>query len=522
MKRRQISLIISLMVVALVGIIFLQVKQLNNALEIHQQAFQTQVQTALFQLVDELQRAEVKTQMVKVSRSYELEDPVVTEVTPPPFNPNRLQLGRADIPESGLFTRRIRIRDSLAIIRERYAIVSGLDSAGWEGVETFVYVSEDGSNPNIFEMRGDPKVVEILNQTISNLSNPQRDLPERLDSLQVDTLLRQALLRNRIDQAYQYMIRSQQNPQASLQSPGTEQGKLEASPHKVKLFPYLGNNSQTYLYLLFPDQSFYLFESIWVQALFALLFSAVIMVGFGFTIRTILWQKRLSEMKNDFINNMTHELKTPIATISLATDALNNPRIRQDNAAIDRYTGIIKEENQRMNRQVERVLQAARFNRQEITLKREPVDMNALIQKAAHSLRLQVQDREGQLHLDLQAPNKPILGDRQHLSNVISNLLDNANKYSPQKPQIRVRTYQDQGQFVMEVRDQGIGVSKSNQTQIFERFFRVSTGNLHEVKGFGLGLSYVKEVVDSHKGSIGVESTLGKGSTFTVRLPLES
>jgi two-component system phosphate regulon sensor histidine kinase PhoR len=373
MKRGQIYMIVALMGVALLGIIFLQVQQLRNVLEIQRNTFETSVRNALDQVVDELQRAEVKTRMVKVSRSLEVSDPLTPGRSLPPFEPTRLQLGRGELPTDGLFTRRIRIRDSLAIITEQEAIVSSTDTISWEGIETYVYVSEDGSDPNVFEARGNPKVVEILNQTISDLSNTQLTVPERIDSLQLDSLLARALAHNRIQQEYQYMVRSEQDRQVAFQTPNSRQRELEASPFKTKLFPYLGHNSQTFLFLTFPDQPLYLFQSVWVQALISLVFSALIFVGFWFSIQTIIRQKRLSEMKNDFINNMTHELKTPIATISLATDALNNPRIRSEATSIDRYTRIIKEENQRMNRQVERVLQAARFDRNEIVLKQEPV-----------------------------------------------------------------------------------------------------------------------------------------------------
>ena len=225
-------------------------------------------------------------------------------------------------------------------------------------------------------------------------------------------------------------------------------------------------------------------------------------------------------MKSDFINNMTHELKTPIATISLAADALNNPGVQENKAGIQRYTRIIKEENQRMNRQVERVLQAARFDRNEIDLKKERVNLHELISRAAEHVLLQVQDRAGKLTMELNAVSHELMADRVHLTNIIYNLLDNANKYSPEAPMIKVATSNTDHQVRVTISDKGKGISKADQQRIFTRFYRASTGNLHDVKGFGLGLSYVKETVEAHNGSISVSSKPGKGSTFEVTLPL--
>lgn len=226
-------------------------------------------------------------------------------------------------------------------------------------------------------------------------------------------------------------------------------------------------------------------------------------------------------MKNDFINNMTHELKTPIATISLAAETLSQQRNQLDPEFVDRYTGIIQEENSRINRQVERVLQAAQFDRNEIQLEKKPVNVNELLQKAVAHIQLVVENRGGTLTRESQG-NPVIDADAQHLANVISNLLDNANKYSPDTPHISIKSEVGSDQVKIQVSDQGKGIPVSMQEDIFTRFYRVSTGDLHEVKGFGLGLSYVKEVVEAHGGSISVKSKPGKGSTFTIALPISS
>lgn len=501
------------MSLSLIGIVSLQIRQIQRSLAIQEDNFRTSVQRVLDKVADELQRAEVETRMVSVSRAYEVRERFGTEV------PTGLQLGT---PEKPVFPslRQIRIRDSLSIITERDAFINIADSTLWQRLQTSVIRNEEGQE-GVLQMRGDARIMELINQTISGLNNSSLPIYQRLDSMIVDSLLREAVHEQALPQPYYYMIKAERESEAALISAGGDARSLLQSRYQTRLFPYLNNLARTNLYLQFPEQGRYIWQAIWLQALVSFLFSAIVVLAFWLSIRTILRQKQLSEMKNDFINNMTHELKTPIATISLATDALQNPRIQAESASIDRYASIIKEENQRMHRQVERVLQAARFSRKEVKLKPEQVDLHELIEKAANSLRLQLQERQGRLHLQLEANPASLFADREHLSNVIFNLLDNANKYSPEAPNITVMTRKQGEKIVLLVKDEGIGISKSDQQQIFNRFFRVSTGNLHDVKGFGLGLSYVKEIVEAHQGTVGVQSQPGRGSTFRLSLPYE-
>ncbi|KAK6025579.1 putative UMP kinase [Ostertagia ostertagi] len=243
--------------------------------------------------------------------------------------------------------------------------------------------------------------------------------------------------------------------------------------------------------------------------------------AFALTVRTLFNQKKLSEIKSDFINNMTHELKTPLATISLAVDALNNHKVINDEEKIRYYSGMIREENKRMNKQVETILQAARIERQEISLNLQELNAHEIIRKVADNLTLQIQERKGTLNLNLKAAKHKIIADDVHFSNIIFNLLDNAIKYSREDAplQINLETVNNGSMFAIRVRDNGIGMNKETQARVFEKFYRAHTGNLHNVKGFGLGLSYVKAMVDAHHGRIKLESTLGKGSMFIVSFP---
>ncbi|MFN2456909.1 MAG: sensor histidine kinase [Chitinophagaceae bacterium] len=257
--------------------------------------------------------------------------------------------------------------------------------------------------------------------------------------------------------------------------------------------------------------------------LIAIIFTLVIFTAFFLTVRTMLRQKKMSEIKNDFINNMTHEFKTPIATISLAVDALKNEKVINDRQKMSYFSTIIKEENQRMNRQVETILKSALMDRQEVQLNLKDMHAHEIIQDVADNFLLRLQEKQGSLELSLNASNDLIQADEVHFSNLVNNLMDNAVKYSRENlpPKICITTFSSNKKFIFRIEDNGIGMNRETLKRIFEKFYRAHTGNIHNVKGFGLGLSYVKTVVEAHDGSIKADSTLGKGSSFTIELPLK-
>jgi two-component system, OmpR family, phosphate regulon sensor histidine kinase PhoR len=246
----------------------------------------------------------------------------------------------------------------------------------------------------------------------------------------------------------------------------------------------------------------------------------VVILFFGYTLFVILRQRRLSEVQRDFINNMTHEFKTPISTIAISAQVLRDPGMASTPERLHTYATIIENENQRLKQQVERVLQIAELDKADYELRMEPVDMASLVQDVVEGRRVGL---DGEINLDVRAGKYAVRGDRLHLSNVLFNLLDNAIKYSHESPTVNVTVHNpDQMHVQLTVKDQGIGIADSEQRKIFDKFYRVPTGNRHNVKGFGLGLSYVKEIVERHKGQIGVESKPGQGSAFHVILPLDS
>ncbi len=313
-----------------------------------------------------------------------------------------------------------------------------------------------------------------------------------------------------------YVVEDSNTPQP------TQEGykNLHNSKYRVNLFQG-DQKSPGMLMVYFPTKASFLWGSVTKTMTGSVLFTGIILFCFIYTIMVIFKQKKLSEMKSDFINNMTHEFKTPIATISLATDSITSPMILSYPDKVGRFAEIIKQENKRMNNQVEKVLQMAQIDKQDFNLKLTNVNMDDVIKQAVENISLQVEKKGGTVTTDLGATNPMIQGDLTHISNIVNNLLDNANKYSPEKPEISVHSRNVNGGVEVIISDKGIGMSKEAKKHIFDKFYRVHTGNLHDVKGFGLGLSYVKAMMTAHKGQVNVKSELGKGSSFILNFPFK-
>lgn len=359
---------------------------------------------------------------------------------------------------------------------------------------------------------------ELLVGTLDELIMPSRHITQRIDVFQLDSLLRAELANHGIELPYQYGIINKVSQEVLLAS--TENGQeIDQATFRVNLFPndLLGN--QHLLAVFFPGQQKFLLNKILISLASSALLMLVIISCFGVAIYVIIRQKKLSEIKNDFINNMTHEFKTPISTVSLACEALQDNDIRKDERFVSRYVNVIKDENTRLGRQVEKVLQAATLEKKDFKLKYEKVNVHKIIEKALSNIELMVEKREGKITKMLNASNFEFYSDQVHLTNIIYNLLDNANKYSPEKPMIKIGTEDSRDGILIRISDKGIGMSKEVVRKIFDKFYRAPTGNLHDVKGFGLGLTYVKTMVDAFGGTIEVNSTPGEGSSFEIFLP---
>lgn len=277
------------------------------------------------------------------------------------------------------------------------------------------------------------------------------------------------------------------------------------------------------LWVIVPNSSGVVLKELRWRIFIAGIFTLIIFAAFYLTVNSMLRQKKLSEIKNDFINNMTHEFKTPLATISLAVDAMKNDKVISDKEKLSYFSSIIKEENQRMNRQVETILKAALLDKQEVNLMLKPTHVHEVIKDIAENFTLQLNDKNGKVEMDLEATNDLIEADEVHFPNLINNLIDNSVKYAKENipPEIKISTAANGKNMTIKLEDNGIGMAKETVKRIFEKFYRAHTGNVHNVKGFGLGLSYVKTMVDAHGGNIKVDSMPGKGSTFTLELPLK-
>ena len=302
----------------------------------------------------------------------------------------------------------------------------------------------------------------------------------------------------------------------------SEKNDFLKSSYLVRLFPDNIISQDVILSVNFPARTNYVLGSmIWLLG-GSLGFSLFIVATFALSLFFIIRQKKISEMKSDFINNMTHEFKTPIATISLAADTITNPKVIKDESKVLQFISMIKKENNRMNKKVETILQIASLDKKEIQFRYENISMHTIIDHVLDTMEIQLQQRNGKVTKSFDATEPVINGDHEHISNLVNNLLDNAIKYSPETPDITIKTMNVDHGFVFTVEDKGIGMTKAVQSKIFERFYRQTSGNVHDVKGFGLGLNYARAIIDAHKGTIHVMSEPGKGSRFEVYLPSNS
>ncbi len=300
----------------------------------------------------------------------------------------------------------------------------------------------------------------------------------------------------------------------------TINNKIRVVPIEPIASEWEGLASTEQIVFVIPNFTRQVYTSLFWMICMAILFTVIIIAAFFLTVRTMLRQKKISEIKTDFINNMTHEFKTPLATISLAIDALRNEKVLQNKEQLQYFGNIIKEENKRMNNHVEAILQAALLEKGELEFNLKPHHAHVLIQRALDNFDLQLQQKKAIVNVHFSAKNDWIEADEVHMINVINNIIDNAIKYSKKQLTFNIETKNVGKQFVIRMEDNGIGMSRETIKRIFEKFYRAHTGNLHDVKGFGLGMNYVKTIVQAHKGHIKVESLLDKGSTFIIEIPI--
>ena len=495
------------MSVALLGLVVFQVYWIREMVEANRQRFQQNVYEALNTVVHQLEQKEA------LLFAYQSVGPNGVPVDTSQWYPSHTVRSRQR--QSVTFDRRGRP------VRQRVEFEMSVGRA--PGAAPVIVMKPEmpsgtSERDQQEQMRKLEQKASMFEQALQRLMNGDRPLTARFNPKQLRSLLSEALADRGITLPYQYAVVDAQRDSVLMASTANFFQKYDSGA-EVALFPNDFMPSRTFLTLEFPQQNWYLLKQIWMTLLSSVLFTGIVMFCFGYAITTILRQKKLSDMKTDFINNMTHELKTPISTVALAVEALQDEQIAQHPTFLQRYLGIIREENERLGSQVEKVLQIASLDKKDYPLKKEPVDVHTLIRKVADHLSPAIEKRDGTLTLDLRATNPTLEADPHHLSNIITNLIDNANKYSPEHPTVVVRTQDEREGVTVLVTDRGLGMRKDTMNKIFDKFYRVPTGNRHDVKGFGLGLSYVKSMVEAHGGHVSVSSRPGQGSTFRVYLP---
>ena len=345
----------------------------------------------------------------------------------------------------------------------------------------------------------------------------QRQIDKRISSKLVNDVLNFELHKSELKTPYEFAV-YKNGLATKIKSEEFRYDKC--TTYSVPILLDADGKTDYKLLLRFPNKTNFVFSSMLPMTILTLLFVVIILVTYTSALKQLIMQKQISEIKTDFINNMTHEFKTPIATINLALDAIKNPKIIEDKEKVQKYLQMIKDENKRMHAQVENVLRISKLERNELNIDKEPQEITEFIEDAIDHISLILEDRGGEVHTHFNALRTTVLLNDVHFTNVLVNILDNAMKYSAEKPIINVYTENIKDYVLIKIEDNGIGMSKAVQKKVFEKFFREHTGDLHNVKGHGLGLSYVKQIVEDHNGQIYVESEKGKGSTFIIKMPL--
>lgn len=505
-SRKRVNWLIALMTVSLLGITGIQAYWLNNSYKLEEEKFDQQVAEALSGVARRLETLETINFLYD---NFQLE-PFFNREVNSYINERYVQDSSLLIEgSSGRFSIAVRMEDDSIEVHENQ--MENTPGIRYSNKDTTYRITLSEREKIAMRIK---RMDAVFNQMIRSSINRRMGVKSRMTEQHLDSILGFELHVHGINIPYEYSV--VEDNKIILTSQNWEE-KPEA--HMAALFPYdfYGKSS---LLVNFPGKTNYLLGSMWLTLLISLLFTSAIIFTFARTLSYTLQQKRISEIKTDFINNMTHEFKTPIATINLAIDALKNPKVINDPVRVEHYSQVIRQENNRMNLQVESVLRMALMDKKELDLNFEPVVMTAVIDECIRHIQLSLESKGGHLEKRYKDGDIVLKVDKNHISNTVINILDNAVKYSLGSPEIQVVTEHTREYFILIISDKGEGMSREEQKHIFDRFYRVSSGNIHDIKGHGLGLSYAQGIVHAHGGKIEVESEKGKGSTFYIYLPL--
>lgn len=524
MNKTLFRFVVVLMTIALLGIIAVQGYLINASFKNKEEQFKYQVKQVVANVAKSVEEQETYTFL---SRFNQLKDSIGK-------TPQRSELMKFFYVEKNELTNETIIYSS-SIIPEDYSVSASFFDKNNDSTRIKNYVAKrvtevynqntinSDMNNNVIPSEKITKsgVVDVLDKATFQINFKDiaatRSIAQRVSPEQLKSLFEKELREYGIKTPFEFGIYS--NGLATKVK--SEKFKYDKkNTFDTPIFTDNDGVSKYQLLVSFPKKKSFLISDLIGIATLAFLFTAIIIVAYYTALNQLNKQRHISEIKTDFINNMTHEFKTPIATINLALDAIKNPKIIDDKEKVHRYLQMIKDENKRMHAQVENVLRISKLERKELDIKKESCNMHDIIEEAVEHVSLIIEDREGEINVDLKAVKTTVLLNDVHFTNVLVNILENAIKYSPEKPIINVTSENIKNFIVIKVKDQGQGISKAAQKKIFDKFYREHTGDIHNVKGHGLGLAYVKRIVDDHHGEVMVESEKGKGSTFIIKLPL--
>lgn len=504
MKKWHIYILVFVLTIALMGLVYVQSVYVKRGLYVQNQIFDQYANEAILRVALRLEE----------EHAFQvLQNPNISKLYNKAKNING-NCGMSLEYQNGLLTLDIQKENGI------YTFTG----TSLEEIDSLVKYADLGKD---IEYELNQGLIQSYNQMVEDMAKQflySQESVIQFDSLKIYNYIQYELNRIAINTPFNFALLDGYNLRTIISSFEKITSSIQKKSYKTPVHVGMFNSNHAILLIDFPQKRSFLLQSNKGLLTLSFIFTLLIVLSFGASIYIIFRQKKLSELKTDFINNMTHELKTPVATISLATEMLSKPKVREDENKVSNYNTIIKDENIRLGTHIERVLQIAQIDKDTFRLEKQTVDIHEIINEQLIKFQLQLDAINAAIFTDLNAENSLIKGDKNHLSHALSNLIDNAIKYRKiEEPlQIRIHTINDNKQLKISVEDNGIGMTKSDSKKIFTKFYRVSTGNIHNVKGFGLGLSYVKSIIEAHNGIISVDSEINKYTKFHVTLPNNS
>ncbi|MBN2571681.1 MAG: HAMP domain-containing histidine kinase [Ignavibacteriales bacterium] len=544
MKEKRLKLIIIFLTTAIIGLIFIQLYWIVNSVTLEKEKFQARVIDALHFIADRIEKEETAEIILRKGLPPDKLPPHIIhwqDKVPKLFDTNNnfekysvyvdsLKSNqkfhfRFEYEDSTRDRNKIYVTDNIIrsdssfrkivvdnskIIRERQIIPRKED---YRVERIFV-----DTNIDTFTIHKEKIFDEVIDELI--FIREEYSISERIESERLEDIIDSEFKNRGIPLDYNFGIESLDKDSMIICNDSNAVDELTSSNYKVRLFPAEVFRKPDFLIVQFPNETGYLLRTISWMLIISIFVIAVIVYLIIKTVQMLIKQKKISEMKNDLINNITHEFKTPVSTISLACDAISEKYSTKDKYSVERYTKMIKEENTKLVNLIDSLLNTALLENGNFSLKKKEVDVHKLISGVVHKYEMVIKERDGNISTEFQATDNNILCDEMHISNVLNNLIDNAIKYTSSKPEIKITTRSENEYIVVSIKDNGIGIPTSDKEKIFDTFYRVHTGNIHNVKGYGIGLSYVKKIIESHGGKIELKSKVNEGSCFEIFLPL--